>query len=86
MALRLVPQSHSVQAFRIEAETGLVAIAYRDAVSRQWLLTPDANHVDEAGALPDPFQRWTYEFAALPELCAFLSAPEPGAQDLRDAA
>lgn len=72
MALRLIPQSHSAQAFRIEAETGLIAIAYRDPVSRQWLLTPDANHVDEAGTLPAPFQRWTYEFAALPELCAFL--------------
>ena len=32
---------------------------------------------EERAALPAPFKRWTYEFAALPELCAFLSAPIP---------
>ena len=86
MALWLIPMRHSAHAFRVERDGDPIGFTYRDIDTGEWLLTADAVRFEDRAALPAPFQRWTYEFAALPELCAFLSAPLPGAQDLRDAA
>lgn len=86
MALRITPMRHGAQAFRVERDEDQIGFVYRDLDTGEWLLTADAVRFEESAALPAPFQRWTYEFASLPELCAFLSAPIPSAQDLRDAA
>lgn len=86
MALRLEPMRYSAQAFRIERDGDPIAFTYRDPETGEWLLTADAVRFTTRAALPAPFERWTYDFPALPELCAFLSAPLPCGQDLRDAA
>ena len=73
MALRLIPQHDSLRAFHVEIDGEVLAIAYWDRSSGEWFLTADAARP----TLPAPFQRWTYEFASLGDLCAFLSAPIP---------
>lgn len=86
MALRLIPMRHAAQAFRIERDADQIGFAYRDLDTGEWLLTADAMRFEDSAALPAPFQRWTYEFNALPELCAFLSAPLPACAILSEAA
>ena len=84
MALRLTPRP--TQTFHVRADGDYVGFVYRDLETGEWLLTADAMRFETRAELPAPFERWCYEFESLPELCAFLSAPLPGAQDLRDAA
>lgn len=86
MALRLTPMRHAAQAFRIERDGDPIGFAYRDLDTGEWLLTADAVRFEDRAALPAPFRRWTYEFAALPDLCTFLRAPLPADALLAEAA
>lgn len=86
MALRLEPMRYAADAFRIERDGDPIAFTYRDLDSGDWLLTADAVRFTTRAALPAPFERWTYDFPALPELCAFLSAPLPAGAILAEAA
>ncbi|POR42534.1 hypothetical protein [Methylobacterium sp. V23] len=86
MAILLVSTDFPAQSFHVRIDGDYVGFVYRDVETGEWLLTADAMRFETRAALPAPFERWTYEFESLTELCAFLTAPHPGAQGLRDAA